>query len=173
MKYFLLTFAFLLVAACAKQPRSTQLSSSQPPSCPRAFVAQPFAQLILTTELRNTRHTLSFVKVQALCEENKKGAMFLNLSFTLQLDKPFVATQRQKPLLLPLFAVLTQDGKTITSRRSQRLRTTFDKKGRTQSSWLLAFPPAFFSSSEIISSSTLYLGFEGEEISVRQLRPQP
>lgn len=71
------------------------------------------------------------------------------------------------PVLIPLFAALTTDGKTLAARQSQRLKTTFDKKGQAQTSWTLALPP---SSSE---TPTLYLGFEGKNLPLERIRLNP
>ena len=168
MKLPLLALCFcctLLATACTKKPRTAQ---SNP--CPRTFVAKPFAKLTLTDELRNAQNNLSFAKVQALCKQGKQRTTLLKLSFTLQLDKPLPDKQSKTTLLIPLFAALTEDGKSLVSRQSQRLQTTFDKKGRAKASWLVALPPTL---SAQAASPTLYLGFEGDNIPLQKLRAQP
>ncbi len=170
MKHILPILSILCLAtACAKTSSVTQ---SNP--CPQTFVAKPFARLTLIDELRDTRNNLSFAKVRALCKQDEQQTTFLKLSFVLQLDKPLPERQRKTPLLIPLFAALTKDGETLSSRQSQRLRTTFDKKGRAQTSWLVALPPAPLSpSATSAAASTLYLGFEGDTIALRKLRLTP
>ena len=158
-------FCIFLATACTKKPRT-----AQPNPCPQTFVAKPFAKLTLTDELRNTQNNLSFAKVQALCKQDKQQTTLLKLSFTLQLDKPLSDKQSKTTLLIPLFAALTQDGKSLASRQSRRLQTTFDKKGRAKTSWLVALPPTL---SAQATSPTLYLGFEGDNIPLQELRAQP
>ena len=161
----------LLATACANKSPATQNTAKK--SCPQTFVAQPFAQLILTDELRNIQHTLSFAKVEALCKQDKEQATLLKLSFALRLDKPLPSKGRKKGhktrLLVPLFAALTEDGETLASRQSQTLLASFDKKGRANISWLLSLPPA----PPFESATTLYLGFEGNNLPLRTLLSKP
>ncbi len=169
VRLLLSTVCLLLATACAN-PRATP---PQNHACPQTFVALPFAQLTLIDDLLDTRNILSFSKVRALCKQDKQRTMLVKVSFTLQLEKPLASHIRKSPLLVPLFAAITQDGKTLSARQSQRLLTTFDKKGRAQTSWLVALPASSPTSTPSASTTTLYLGFEGDNISLQALRANP
>ena len=159
-------FCIFLATACANPGTSAPSSRS----CPQTFVALPFAQLTLIDDLRDTQNILSFSKVQALCKQDKQRRTLLKVSLTLQLEKPLLEHTRKTPLLIPMFAALTPDEKTLTSRQSQRLPTTFDKKGQAKASWLVALPLTPPGSSETVAAPTLYLGFEGSNLSLQKLR---
>ena len=183
---FLLVFSLLVslafMGACAnrgsvssKQKYSRKYSRE---SCPNIFVAESFSTKSILDELRSTTHELTFTKVRAFCKRDKQGLLLLDLSFNFLLEPVFSkgvkdtkgakGSGRQRRLFLPLFAIASEDEKTIFSRTDKSLEVRFNSSGRASGRWLLALPSSSSSSSslsELSSSSnfSLYLGFAGSD----------
>lgn len=187
---FLLVFSLLVslafMGACAnrgsvssKQKYSRKYSRE---SCPNIFVAESFSTKSILDELHSTTHELTFTKVKAFCKRDKQGLLLLDLSFNFLLEPVFskgvkVTTKgtkgargsgRQRRLFLPLFAIASEDEKTIFSRTDKSLEVRFNSSGRANARWLLALPSSSSGSSSLsdLSSSSnfsLYLGFAGSD----------
>ena len=184
-----LSLALTIVTACAKRGAGSKYSRE---ACPNIFVAEYFSTKTLTDNIRAdniradniradniradniraTNHKLSFTKVTALCKFDKQGLRILNISFGFRLEPEINKSSQKRNLLLPLFAVASNDEKTIFARSAKTLSVKFNARGRAQGKWLLAIPngsnasplPSPSPSSPAAANDfSLYLGFEGDD----------
>lgn len=180
---FLLIFSLLVslvfMGACAKRGSVSSKHKYSRESCPSIFVAESFSTKSILDELHSTTHRLTFTKVKAFCKRDKQGLLLLDLSFNFLLEpvlskgakvttkgaKGTKGSARRQRLFLPLFAIASEDEKTIFSRTDKSLEVRFNSSGRANARWLLALPSSSSSLSEISSSSnfSLYLGFSGSD----------